>query len=106
MQSWIHVLEWRATVHPDVTVLVDDRARVTPTAACAPSSSGGLRLGRAGVSPGDVVAVVAKNSADFLLQAFALLRAGATRARQLAALAPRACGRAGAGRADRCRSGR
>ena len=25
MQSWIHVLEWRATVRPEVTALVDDR---------------------------------------------------------------------------------
>ena len=25
MQSWIHVLEWRATVRPGVTALVDDR---------------------------------------------------------------------------------
>jgi hypothetical protein len=25
MQSWIHVIEWRATVRPDVTALVDDR---------------------------------------------------------------------------------
>jgi acyl-CoA synthetase (AMP-forming)/AMP-acid ligase II len=30
MQSWIHVIEWRATVHPEVTALVDDRgARLT-----------------------------------------------------------------------------
>jgi hypothetical protein len=25
MQSWIQVKEWRATVHPEVTALVDDR---------------------------------------------------------------------------------
>jgi non-ribosomal peptide synthetase component E (peptide arylation enzyme) len=25
MQSWIHVIEWRATVRPDVAALVDDR---------------------------------------------------------------------------------
>ena len=25
MQSWIHVIEWRATVHPDVPALIDDR---------------------------------------------------------------------------------
>jgi long-chain acyl-CoA synthetase len=25
MQSWIHVLDWRATTRPDVTALVDDR---------------------------------------------------------------------------------
>ena len=25
MQSWIHVIDWRANVHPDVTALADDR---------------------------------------------------------------------------------
>lgn len=30
MRSWIHVVEWRAAVHPDVMALVDDRgARYT-----------------------------------------------------------------------------
>src|SRR5262249_20760409 len=32
----------------------------------------------AGVRPGDVVAILAKNSADFLVHAFAVMRAGAT----------------------------
>jgi hypothetical protein len=35
MQSWIHVIEWRATVRPDVTALADDRG--------AEFSSAGLR---------------------------------------------------------------
>ena len=25
MQSWIHVIEWRANVRPELTALVDDR---------------------------------------------------------------------------------
>ncbi len=79
MQSWIHVLDWRATVRPEVTALVDDRG--------AEFSYAGLRAGlerRAGgwaglgIGPGDIVAIVAKNSADFLVHAFALMRAGAT----------------------------
>ena len=79
MQSWIHVLEWRATVHPEVTALVDDRG--------AEFSYAGLRAelerraggwARLGVRPGDIVAIVAKSSADFLVHAFAVLRAGAT----------------------------
>jgi acyl-CoA synthetase (AMP-forming)/AMP-acid ligase II len=79
MQSWIHVLEWRATVRPEVTALVDDRG--------AEFSYAGLRAAlerRAGgwaglgIGPGDIVAIVAKNSADFLVHAFALMRAGAT----------------------------
>jgi acyl-CoA synthetase (AMP-forming)/AMP-acid ligase II len=79
MQSWIHVLEWRATVRPEVTVLVDDRG--------AEFSYAGLRAelerraggwAGLGIGPGDIVAIVAKNSADFLVHAFALMRAGAT----------------------------
>ena len=34
--------------------------------------------GSSGAGPGNVVAIVAKNSADFLVHAFALMRAGAT----------------------------
>src|SRR5271165_5614461 len=64
MQSWIHVIEWRATVHPDVTALVDDRGVVLSysqlRAALELRAGGWAALG---VRPGDVVAVVAKNSA-------------------------------------------
>jgi acyl-CoA synthetase (AMP-forming)/AMP-acid ligase II len=79
MQSWIHVLEWRATVRPEVTALVDDRG--------AEFSYAGLRAelerraggwAGLGIGPDDIVAIVAKNSADFLVHAFALTRAGAT----------------------------
>jgi acyl-CoA synthetase (AMP-forming)/AMP-acid ligase II len=90
MQSWIHVLEWRATVHPDVTALADDRGASYTYARLRTEferRAGGWAA--AGVSPGDVVAVVAKNSADFLLQAFAVLRAGATPALVNWRLSPR-----------------
>jgi acyl-CoA synthetase (AMP-forming)/AMP-acid ligase II len=79
MQSWIGVLEWRATVRPEVTALVDDRG--------AEFSYAGLRAeferraggwAALGVGDGDTVAIVAKNSADFLVHAFALMRAGVT----------------------------
>jgi acyl-CoA synthetase (AMP-forming)/AMP-acid ligase II len=79
MQSWIHVIEWRATVRPEVTALVDDRG--------VEYSYAGLRAelerraggwAALGIGPGDTVAIVAKNSADFLVHAFALIRAGAT----------------------------
>jgi non-ribosomal peptide synthetase component E (peptide arylation enzyme) len=33
MQSWLHVLEWRATVRPDLTALVDDRGSTLSYAA-------------------------------------------------------------------------
>jgi acyl-CoA synthetase (AMP-forming)/AMP-acid ligase II len=78
MQSWIHVIEWRANVRPGLTALVDDRG-ATYTYAQLRAETERKAGGWAGlVRPGDVVAVVAKNSADFLVHAFALMRAGAT----------------------------
>jgi acyl-CoA synthetase (AMP-forming)/AMP-acid ligase II len=79
MQSWIHVIEWRANVHPDVSALVDDRGAAYTYAQLrteAERAAGGWAA--VGVRPGDVVAIIAKNSADFLVHAFALMRAGAT----------------------------
>ena len=89
MQSWIHVIEWRANVRPQLTALVDDRGDVYTYAqlrAEVERKAGGWAglgvlgagLGVLGAGPGDVVAIVAKNSADFLVHAFALMRAGAT----------------------------
>jgi len=79
MQSWIHVIEWRANVRPELTALVDDRGAAYTYAqlrAGAEGKAGGWA--GLGAGPGDIVAIVAKNSADFLLHAFALMRAGAT----------------------------
>jgi acyl-CoA synthetase (AMP-forming)/AMP-acid ligase II len=79
MQSWIHVIEWRANVRPEVTALVDDRGAAY-TYAMLRAEMERKAGGWAGlpIRPGDVVAIVAKNSADFLVHAFALMRAGAT----------------------------
>jgi acyl-CoA synthetase (AMP-forming)/AMP-acid ligase II len=79
MQSFIHVLDWRANVHPQVTALADDRGAVYSYAALRAEverKAGGWAA--VGVRPGDVVAILAKNSADFLVHAFAVMRAGAT----------------------------
>jgi len=79
MQSWIHVIEWRANVRADVTALADDRGAAYTYAqlrAEVERKAGGWA--GLGAGPGDVVAIVAKNSAGFLLHAFALMRAGAT----------------------------
>jgi acyl-CoA synthetase (AMP-forming)/AMP-acid ligase II len=79
MQSWIHVIDWRANVHPEATALTDDRGAAYTYAqlrTAVERRAGGWA--GAGVGPGDVVAIVAKNSADFLVHAFALMRAGAT----------------------------
>ena len=80
MQSWIHVIEWRANVRPELTALVDDRGAAYTYAQLSAETerkAGGWAGARA-IGPGDVVAIVAKNSADFLVHAFALMRAGAT----------------------------
>src|SRR5580698_4001174 len=79
MQSWIHVIEWRANVRPELTALIDDRGAAYTYAqlrAEVERKAGGWA--GLGIGPGDVVALVAKNSADFLVHAFALMRAGAT----------------------------
>jgi acyl-CoA synthetase (AMP-forming)/AMP-acid ligase II len=79
MQSWIHVVEWRANVRPGLAALIDDRGVAYTYAelrAEVERKAGGWA--GLGVGPGDVVAMVAKNSADFLVHAFALMRAGAT----------------------------
>jgi acyl-CoA synthetase (AMP-forming)/AMP-acid ligase II len=79
MQSWIHVLEWRATAHPNLPALADDRGdRYTYAELRTEFERRAGGWAALGVGPGDVVAIVAKNSADFLVQTFALLRAGAT----------------------------
>ena len=79
MQSWIHVIEWRANTRPELTALVDDRgAAYTYAQLRAETERKAGGWARLGVGSGDVVAVVAKNSADFLVHAFALMRAGAT----------------------------
>src|ERR1700745_2969974 len=79
MQSWIHVIEWRANVRPELAALVDDRGAAY-TYAQLRAETERRAGGWAGWGAGsvDVVAVVSKNSADFLLHAFALMRAGAT----------------------------
>jgi hypothetical protein len=59
MQSWIHVIEWRANTRPEVTALADDRG-VTYTYAELLAEVE-LRAGGwagLGVQPGDVVVPV------------------------------------------------
>jgi acyl-CoA synthetase (AMP-forming)/AMP-acid ligase II len=79
MQSWIHVIEWRANTRPELMALIDDRgAAYTYAQLRAETERKAGGWAGLGIGPGDVVAVAAKNSADFLLHAFALMRAGAT----------------------------
>src|SRR2546430_17634438 len=86
MQSWIHVIEWRANTRPDLMALVDDRGAAYTYAQLRAETErkagGWAGLLRSGNGPAGIVAGVAKNSADFLVHAFALMRAGATHQRE------------------------
>ncbi|MFC6882101.1 MULTISPECIES: class I adenylate-forming enzyme family protein [Actinomadura] len=78
MQSWVHVVEWRARGRRDQTAVRDDRGTALTygeLAVALERAAGGWAA--RGVGDGDVVAVVAKNSAAFLVQALGLMRAGA-----------------------------
>lgn len=78
MQSWIHLLEWRATTHPDLAALRDDHGATYTyrelLQAVEQHAGGWSGLG---IREGDVVAIVARNSAAFLVHTLALQRAGA-----------------------------
>jgi acyl-CoA synthetase (AMP-forming)/AMP-acid ligase II len=78
MQSWVHLLEWRATTHPERPALADDHgAEYTYGGLLAAVESHAGGWARLGIRDGDVVAIVAHNSAAFLLHTLALQRAGA-----------------------------
>ena len=83
MQSWIHVHRVAGHRAPG-----DDRAGRRPGRGATPTPELRAEVERAraagpalGIGPGDVVAIVAKNSADFLVHAFAL-HAGGRHARR------------------------
>jgi long-chain acyl-CoA synthetase len=78
MQSWVHLLEWRATTHPAQPALADDHGTeytYRELLAAVEAHAGGWA--GLGIRDGDVVAIVARNSAAFLLHTLALQRAGA-----------------------------
>jgi acyl-CoA synthetase (AMP-forming)/AMP-acid ligase II len=78
VQSWIHVLEWRSTSRADVPALVDDRGvRLTYAELLDVVERRAGGWAGQGVRPGDTVAVLARNSADFLVHMLAVERAGA-----------------------------
>jgi acyl-CoA synthetase (AMP-forming)/AMP-acid ligase II len=76
--SWGQVLEWRAAVTPEAVALTDNRgAELTYAglAAAVERSAAGYAL--AGVRPGDVVPIIARNRAEWAVAMFGLARAGA-----------------------------
>ena len=78
MLSWVHVLEWRAAVTPDAVALTDDRGgELTYAALAAAMERAAAGYAAAGVRPGDVVPVIARNQVGWVTAMFGLVRAGA-----------------------------
>jgi long-chain acyl-CoA synthetase len=60
--SWVHVLEWRAAVTPDAVALSDDRGgELTYAALAAAMDRSAAGYAAAGIRPGDVTAIIARN---------------------------------------------
>jgi len=76
--SWVHVLEWRAAVTPGAVALSDDRgAELTYAALAAAMERSAAGFAAAGIRPGDVTAIIARNQAGWVTALFGLVRAGA-----------------------------
>ena len=78
MLSLIHVLEWRAAVHPGAIALSDQQgAELTYAGLAAAVDRSAAAFAAAGVAPGHVVPVIARNQADWVTAMLGLIRTGA-----------------------------
>jgi long-chain acyl-CoA synthetase len=78
MLTLVHVLEWRAAVQPDEVALSDERgAELTYAELLAAVESSAAAFAAAGIGPGDVVPVIARNQAGWVTAMLGLIRAGA-----------------------------
>ncbi|MEU7003680.1 AMP-binding protein [Nonomuraea sp. NPDC046570] len=78
MLSWIHVLEWRAVTTPDTVALSDQYGgELTYAALAARLERAAAGYAAAGLAPGDVVALLARNRVEWAVSLFGLVRAGA-----------------------------
>ncbi len=78
MLSLIHVLEWRAAVHPGAIALSDQQgAELTYASLAAAVDRSAAGFAAAGIAPGDVVPVIARNQAGWVTAMLGLIRAGA-----------------------------
>jgi long-chain acyl-CoA synthetase len=76
--SLVHVLEWRAAVQPGELALSDDRgAELTYAGLAAAMERSAAGFAAAGVAPGDVVPVIARNQVGWVTAMLGLIRAGA-----------------------------
>ena len=78
MLSLVHVVEWRAAVNPDQVALTDDRgAELTYADLRAAMEASAAAFATAGIGPGDIAAVIARNQAGWVTAMLGLVRAGA-----------------------------
>ncbi|HEX3711686.1 MAG TPA: AMP-binding protein, partial [Trebonia sp.] len=78
MLSLVHVVEWRASVNPDQIALTDDRgAELTYADLRTAMEASAAAFAAADIGPGDVVPVIARNQAGWVMAMLGLIRAGA-----------------------------
>jgi long-chain acyl-CoA synthetase len=76
--SWVHVLEWRAAVTPEAVALSDDRgAALTYAGLAAAMERSAAEYAAAGIRPGHVVPIMARNQVGWVTALFGLVRVGA-----------------------------
>ena len=77
MLSLLHVLEWRAAVHPGLIALTDDQdAELSYAGLAEAMESSAAGFGAAGVGPGDVVPIIARNQVGWVTAMLGLIRVG------------------------------
>jgi long-chain acyl-CoA synthetase len=76
--SLVHVLEWRAAIHPDEVALTDQPgAELTYAGLAAAMNQSAAEYAAAGIRPGDVVPIIARNQVGWVTAMFGLIRLGA-----------------------------
>jgi long-chain acyl-CoA synthetase len=76
--SWVHVLEWRAAVTSEAVALSDDRgAALTYAGLAAAMERSAAEYAAAGIRPGHVVPIMARNQVGWVTALFGLVRVGA-----------------------------
>jgi long-chain acyl-CoA synthetase len=76
--SLIHVLEWRAAVTPDATALTDHLgAELTYAALARATQARAAQYAAAGIRPGDVVPIIARNQVGWVTAMTGLIGVGA-----------------------------
>jgi acyl-CoA synthetase (AMP-forming)/AMP-acid ligase II len=76
--SLVHVLEWRAAIHPDAIALTDQHGRkLTYAGLKAAMEHAAAEFTAAGIGPGDIVPIIARNQVGWVTAMFGLIRTGA-----------------------------